>query len=330
MKNRVSGFTLVELMMAMGLLVLLGSLLMVIFRGVMDVWKVADEQRMFAEDARNIIECLQEDMEALYHHDLQRGLARLELDFDRYGQQRLRFIRKISQESQHILLRNAGAATVQQGYSHFYSSKNLTSGKYRATGGIGEVVYLFSPFQNSLEFWRGFRCPPGRSESCWLNSNLLNSIWIKKNCDLLSDSVLLCWFSCWDENTIRWTNSSSEWIFESGRKEKLPLKLRVILIMRGEFSPQAVLNKDINIDEIEWFGITKQQNFPVLPSSCNYYVHVGNEWMEFQECTSDRVIGLKRGMFKTKPVAHKQGTKVEWGTCFSIVISFPTSIISME
>ena len=99
MRNR--GFTLIELMVAMSLLLVLGLMLVGILRHSLELWHESENTREIYANIRTITATMQDDLEALYAENDSSGEILFLLDQDTYGRQRLRFIRKIKAENQH-------------------------------------------------------------------------------------------------------------------------------------------------------------------------------------------------------------------------------------
>ena len=305
MKKSRSGFTLVELLLAMTLVIILGMFLIQILRGIFQTWGKIEEQRVVLENARDVLECIKDDIQSLYCHDQNRGLARFVLDFDSYGRQQLRFMRWAK-----------NSALTESIAGHY---------------GIAEVMYLTSANKDTFSLYRGLRCPPGGQFSCWNDNNLNNMTgrkkWIQDYCQEWSDHILLCWFDCWKEGISSWKNAPNTWLFDSSIKSSLPLKLRVTLVITGDSCASAILSQDINAQDTS-LTLMRPKNFPVLSSSYNYIARVGNEWIRYKNCTGNQITQIIRGQYNTDPQEHKRGTKIVWGVCFIMTISLPDYVTS--
>jgi len=67
--HRRSGFTLVEILVAMSVLLVLGLMLVALMRSALDTWNQAERQRKVYSRARAVFDCLQEDLESALTRD---------------------------------------------------------------------------------------------------------------------------------------------------------------------------------------------------------------------------------------------------------------------
>src|SRR5688572_27174017 len=89
-----AGYTLMEVLIAMGILVTLGGGLVSLLGHGVTVWSTAEKRGRAYETARALLERIAEDLRgAAVRRDESRVLARFLADEDPAGRQRLRFVR---------------------------------------------------------------------------------------------------------------------------------------------------------------------------------------------------------------------------------------------
>lgn len=164
MKRRERAFTLLELLVAMGILVALGTALMVILRGGLAVWTQGEARRESSQLAQTIFATLREDIQSatVYRQALGRSGkvdARMVCDFDslniqqdkkteRIIRQRLFLVRTIKAESENPVTGIAGTSLDAAGYVDFHADREeALSQNLRATGGLMEVAYIIGKGQ---------------------------------------------------------------------------------------------------------------------------------------------------------------------------------------
>ena len=161
-----AGFTLLELLIAMGIFVSLGASLMLILRGGLATWRKAEARRQSYDMAQVILRQLREDLTStLAPEDAPTGNTapvhfRFLCDQDPdTGYQRLFFVRTVQAESQRPLTGLAGTSVLADGvidYRGDLAEARLDA--LRATGGSMEVAWVLGP-KGTL--YRGIRTPIG-------------------------------------------------------------------------------------------------------------------------------------------------------------------------
>ena len=165
------GYTLLEVVIAVGILTLLGSGLATLLTQGISIWRRAENRGRVYDQARILLERMAEDIRSsVVLSDSGGGDAwvRFICDEDLQGRQRLRFVRTISAETSDAILRHGGKTLSLKSpavYDGNNDSKEARHGRLGAPGGLMEVIYLRDPRLSQTYLWRGFRSPVGGMRS---------------------------------------------------------------------------------------------------------------------------------------------------------------------
>ena len=164
-------FTLLELLVAMGILLALGTSLMLVLRGGLSTWRRGEARRESYDAAQAVLRQLREDLRsALPPHASPLGRlgeveARLVADVDPDLQPgeplrpRLFLVRSIKAESEHPVTGLAGSAIAADGVLDYRGDlEEARESRLRATGGAMEVAWVLG---RDAVLWRGVRSPIG-------------------------------------------------------------------------------------------------------------------------------------------------------------------------
>lgn len=162
----VSGFTLLELLVAMSVLVMLGTALLLILRGGLATWRRGEARQTTYAAGQALLGQLREDLEhAVAPHDttLVQGAgevdARLLADQDDAGRPRLFLVRAIKAESEHPITGLAGNTIGGDAVVDYRDDlEEGRAARLRATGGLMEVAWVLGP--GGL-LYRGVKAPVG-------------------------------------------------------------------------------------------------------------------------------------------------------------------------
>lgn len=177
LRSQKRAFTLIELVVSMGIFAMLGAALMLVLRGGLATWNKGEARRESSQVAQSIFTMLREDFQSvtIYRQRLGKsGLVETKLlcDFEiahaTYGgasiqtyRQRLFLTRSLKAESENAVTGLAGTALHATGYVDFHNdSQEALSQNLRATGGLMEVAYLRAG-QHSDVLYRAVRSPIG-------------------------------------------------------------------------------------------------------------------------------------------------------------------------
>ena len=171
-----AGYTLMEVLIAMGILVTLGGGLVSLLGHGVSVWNTAEKRGRAYETARALLDRIAEDLRAAaVRRDESQVLARFLADEDPAGRQRLRFVRATSSESSDPVLRQGGRFIGPRApalYDGFDDASEGASGTLRPAGGLMEVLYLLDPRPEGRSVWRAVRAPVGGPDSLFIDSNV--------------------------------------------------------------------------------------------------------------------------------------------------------------
>ena len=336
--KRKGAFTLIELLVVMALLIILGLLLVKILAGAMDAWRYSESQRRLHNYARSMLAVLTRDLEAIYSNSHSDDI-RLIADRDPHGRQRLRWVRRLP-EKNHSVVRDSGRQTVAQGYRYYFHLGQDNPQQLRASGGLAEVVYLTYPQPGSLQLWRGVRMPLAGKGSYFNDNNIQQPPLVQGSCHLLADDVLYFGIECRlqqprarNHDKVRetitglWDSSRKQLrdfkLYRPGAAAVFPDNIRITLSLKGDHTPQAVLDGDIDAEQ-QQLKLRFARNFPVLAEVYGNMVRIGDEWLEYSVGHDDALEGVKRGQRHSKAQPHQDGTPVYWGASWMVTVFLPT------
>ena len=154
------GFTLLELLVAISLLLILGTLVIGIMRGAMSISLGATARGKAFESAQTIIIRVHRDFSQIVsvspHPEGSNNDIAFTLAEDPYGRQIIGFTRAWGEEDKSLAGYDAGRGSTEQGWSQEYNGRNPRS-QVRPSGGNLEVVYMFEPVRDSRKLYRAER-----------------------------------------------------------------------------------------------------------------------------------------------------------------------------
>lgn len=169
MSRRARRFSLLEVLVAMSILVVLGTSLILILRGGVTTWRRSEAKRESYDRAQSILLQLRDDFTNLVgpNESPLKGLgeteARLVCERDEQGRVQLFLVRTLKAEAEHPITGHAGSsigadATLDQRDDLLEARQS----RLRATGGGMEVAWVLGP--DGL-LYRGIRSPIGPPQS---------------------------------------------------------------------------------------------------------------------------------------------------------------------
>ena len=142
--RRAGGYTLLEVVIAVGILVVLGSGLATLLTQGISIWRRAENRGKVYDQARILLERMAEDLRSAVV-DPGAGVGspwvRFICDRDYRGRQRLRFVRTISAETSNEILREGGqylAVRTPAVFDGKYDRQEASDGSLGAPGGLAE------------------------------------------------------------------------------------------------------------------------------------------------------------------------------------------------
>lgn len=163
---RQSAFTLLELIVAMGVMAMLGTALVVMLRSGLDAWRTGQARRETYERAMLVLELLAEDLRSIAAHnprilERQEVAVKLLADFDGFGRQRLFLVRTIKAESENAITGHAGSEIGATGLLDQRDDLGESrDGMLRPLGGLMEVAWFLDPLGDDV-LWRAVCSPIG-------------------------------------------------------------------------------------------------------------------------------------------------------------------------
>jgi type II secretory pathway pseudopilin PulG len=172
------GYTLLELLVAMTILIMLGSGLVALLKQGITTWHTAEKRGAIHERAQMVLDQIAEDLRAAAGDSRAEGTGfwvRFLCDTDRGGRPRLRFTRAISAEAQDPIARQGGKY-VETGpgarYDLHDDAREAREGRLLAPAGYCEVIYALDPDPEKNVLWRGLRSPIGGAGSLFIDRNV--------------------------------------------------------------------------------------------------------------------------------------------------------------
>ncbi len=181
-----AGHTLMEVLVALGVFVFLGSALIAFLSQGVGVWHLAEERGRIYERARAILDTAAEDLRSLSSDVRAEGTGfwvRLICDRDPRGRQRLRFVKTLPGETSDPIALHGGeylARADSRHYDHHADALDVERGRLLAPAGYQEVLYTVheNPADAAGDgsggdtLWRGVRSPIGGVGSLFTDSNI--------------------------------------------------------------------------------------------------------------------------------------------------------------
>mgnify|MGYP001216375304 CR=1 FL=1 len=180
--KRREGYTLMETLIAMGLLVVLGGGLVTLLSQSVSVWRTAERRGRLYEQGRALLDLVSADLRST----VVRVAGATDATWMRFlcdedpesGFQRLRFVRSTSGELSDPILRHGGERVSSHAPFHYRGRRVSVEAEHNgllAPGGIMEVFYTIDPRPGVHYVWRGVRAPVGGAGSLFVDSNVVSS-----------------------------------------------------------------------------------------------------------------------------------------------------------
>jgi type II secretory pathway pseudopilin PulG len=173
----VAGYSLLEMMIAMSVLVFIGGGLAALLSRALDLWRDAERTAKVYDLARAVLELISRDLRgAIPQADIASGAdVRFLCDLDERGRQRLRFVRAIAAETADPLLREGGrflTTIASASVDGSDDAREAREGRLAPPAGREEVLWALDPRPGETGLWRGTRSPIGGVHSLFRDRNL--------------------------------------------------------------------------------------------------------------------------------------------------------------
>jgi len=354
------GYTLLELLLAMSLLVLLGGSLAALLGHGVRIWNTAEQSARAYEEARAVLDQTMEDLRSALvrtHSSPGGDWIRFLADADSEGRPRLRFVRTVSGEAADPILREGGrfiAGRLVQPYDGQADAEEAARGVLAAPGGHLEVMYSAAPGAEGGRMRRSVRSPAGGEGSLLLDST------VQPSGVPLSDHLLHLGFRFWAPTTNTWASTpclkdprgdqasgpSSWWdstralletqgasgefcwrrapgSLDDPKDDIFPELVEVTVVVANQQESLGVrLEEEVN-DKATTLLLSREIQLPENPA--DRFVLVDSEWMEIESATGRRleVKAGGRGARFSKPAAHERGARAEIGLTLRRVVEMP-------
>ncbi len=362
-ERRRRGFTLVEILVAVALLLLLGGMALGTLRYGTDLWRAGQVRSYCYDTATVIFHQMSGDVGSALSQfwasdpDAYDTRIRFVADYDaptgtpppRGAQQRLRFVAKIPDSTLNPVIRNAGTQVGGTDYNLVNGSNNL-----RPLEGMCQVAYMMGLGANdSKTLYRAVLAPITDSTSGLFDPAIAPAA----NGLPLTDNVVLHFeVRLWSQYTTTWDGAApwSQWQDSWTPDYCGPAgtwDTNTMGVVRARVFPRAVMAVVVVEPPRNMAGATAltlrapvtagATTIPVsgqLPSYSTAWPYVliedpanGNEWIRFtrfdtatQSFVLDPDPTLSRGMRRTAPTNHDAGREVKIGYTFSTAFYNPS------
>lgn len=348
------GFTLVELLVAMGIFTVLGVSATAFLVMAVNTWRQAESMRDVAERADLVFLALRQDIQCLYT-DGERlpGKALFFSDYDAHGKQRLFFTRTVLPSGGDPRIAGSGrsmlADDVIDGVADLPA---LRRGRLMPPGDVMSVGYWLSPGE---ELQRAARTPG-------LDYGQFRKAGWEKGGDLIAEGVMHIEYNFWSEKTAAWVPDPSRmgpsYFWDSTRgldkepfaagEEKLRLvfpgtgrpvdpgddmyprlvEVKVVIGFPNE-RPYTFLTSKLSPSDTTVFA-DRLNNYP--SDKGRRFVKIDDEWMSYEAIDSHGqvLVKVKRGRRGTQKAAHDAGALLRYGLQYRMVLRPPCQMGGWE
>lgn len=165
-RRRRRGFTLIELMVAIGILLVLGMMIIGFWRGALTISRTGQARGKVYETAQIVHRMTREDLSQVAapspHADGDNATGSFLVTRDPYGRQILCFTRAWGEQLTTLAGYDSGRTSTGQGYGAAFSGRNVNDALLPSDGDI-EVCWMLEPYGRDLRLMRAVESPPGLS-----------------------------------------------------------------------------------------------------------------------------------------------------------------------
>ncbi|MCC6464557.1 MAG: prepilin-type N-terminal cleavage/methylation domain-containing protein [Planctomycetes bacterium] len=359
-RARPSGFTLVELMVSIGILLVLGVMVIGFLRGALTMSRTGTSRGRAYETAQTVLRLAAKDFSQVVgepgHPDAPTDDLAFVVMQDPWGRQLIAFTRAFGEQGGSLAGYDAARAAPTQGYGSDYTGRNVNS-SLRGTHGNLEVVWMLEPSRAGTRLYRAERSPPQAGglidlmlawvqryptsdrddlvPSAALRETMLGGEPLWDQFELVAENVLAFNVECWDDwqgRTATWdggpTGPVTTWSISQRLQQgkyALPRAIRLTLIVAPEDPIRAESTLQANISRSDGFApLESTANFPDVTSG-SAYIRVNGELMAYGTRASGTLGALARGALGSRAQDHEAGSTVLAGEAFQRVIQFPVS-----
>ncbi len=350
--KREQGLTLIEILVALGIFIMLGSSLVIFLRDGIATWRIGETRREGYERADAILNPICDDLRAIFSDaDPGPGGGLVEVlvlcDRDAFQRPRLRLVRALDDETRNPVSRIAGSLTgglADIDYRNDAMEARL--GVLRAPGGLAEVAYQLGPESGSEVLWRGFKSPIGGDGTLFDEINLAPDVdGAPMRCRPVADGVLHLEFNFWGGDRRRWVDGVlqrpvplwdstrgilpvlKQYGFYSNPQSRdnhlddiFPDTVEILLVLKPARSlPLGRLISDID-DVQTTIAVDTTAQYPIGTET---HIRIGSEWIRVGKIAASSFEDCQRGVRGTTASAHLRNEKVVHGTDFRRTVRVP-------
>lgn len=365
LRNGVRGFTLIEMMVSVGILLILGVMLIGFLRGALDMTRTGTARGQQFETAQTVLRSAEEDFSQVLglpaHPDGPTEDPAFLVMEDPFGRQMIAFTRAWGEEQTTLAGYDAGRGSTAQGYTEEFSGRNVNAQMVPSHGNI-EVVYLMEPTRAGTKLYRAERSPPDLANglitkvATWCSqyqgsdkddltpmADMVNpdgpfamnneALW--DQFELVADNVLCFSVECWDD----WQNRTSSWNAGGGGpvgswsiaqrtapgQYPLPRAIRLTLVIGAE----GTLRNETELSAAMGEG----DNSVFVDDPAGYpdvrshsaYLRINGEMIAYASRSGRTFGSCVRGALGSRRQEHAPGSLVLAGELFQKVIQLPVT-----
>lgn len=346
------GLTLIEILVALGIFVMLGSSLVMFLRDGISTWRIGETRREGYERAEAILGPICDDIRAVFSDSNPGpggGLVEVALlcDRDSFKRPRLRLVRALDDETRNPVSRIAGSLTgglADIDYRNDAMEARL--GVLRAPGGLAEVAYQLGPEMGSEILWRGYKSPIGGDGTLFDDINLAPDVdGTPMRCRPVADGILHLEYGFWGGDRRHWVDGvvqksvplwdstrgilpvMKQFGFHSNPQSRddhlddiFPDTVEILLVLRPARS--LTLGRLLtDIDDVQTtIDVDSTAQYPIGPET---YIRIDEEWIRVGEIAARSFNDCVRGVRGTTPRVHLRHQKIVHGTDFRRTVRVP-------
>lgn len=350
----VAGFTLIELIIAIGIFLAMGSFIYTFISTGLRIWEEGEGKGAAYEAVQGVIEEMTDDLRSVYTGEpLDRHRFKFLCDTGNAGEEgivpvpRLRFVRTLKGEMKNPITREAGTLPGSTGtYDLFQDAEEAQEEGLLPPGGLAEVLYTFDYPKGSEGVGvlrKGIRAPLGGEESFFGEEIFTQAERLSKSTHPLIEGVLYgaflfergdgpsaekALYDTWDstrgilgEGPLAFPLFKGQNSLNDPRDDIFPKRVEVILVFQEEQNVQARLLEDLDPQDLV-VPVHPIDQFPTSKVE-QLFVKIDEEWISYQGKDASRLTLLKRGARGTRPSSHRRGAFVRFGRTFSFAVRIP-------
>ncbi len=340
------GFTLVELIVAIGVFSLLGMGATAFMVMAVSTWRQAELRRDVSERAELVFLSLKKDIQCLYTDGKRVPFRSVFFsDYDEKGRQRLLFTRTVPPPGADPRIAGSGRSmAANDPIDGTADLRKLRGNLLLPPGDLLSVAY----FVSDEKLYRAARTPA-------VPYGALQSKWWEKGGDMVAERIMHIEYNFWSDKTASWQPeetvmgpsyywdstmgvghesavegaSSTRFVFTGSGSaadpgdDLFPRLIEIKLVVAyGSDRPYTFLTAPLDADTTDIQG----EDFENYPSKKKEnFVKIDKEWISYKTVAGDgkRFFDVKRGRRGSKPAVHEAGALIRYGVTFRMVTRPP-------